>query len=550
MRFVPEDWKRKAHENFEKAWHEGPSVLTPPDQAGRYPRLGYRRAQAHPVFATIHRLRETYLALGFDEVENPVIVEEQDIYRQFGPEAMAVLDRVFYLGGLPRPNVGISKKQLDEINEILQSHKSPLAHGDSVPAGTLRQHNAYQRMTKENEERLRETLHAYKKSEIDGDELTIELAKVLGVDDALVVHILDAVFPEFKALTPESSRSTLRSHMTSGWFLSLGSLWERAPLPLRLFSVDRCFRREQAEDPTRLMTYHSASCVVAGEDITNEEGKAVSEALLSAFGYTDFTFQPDEKRSKYYMPDSQTEVYARHPVHGWVEVATFGMYSPSALAEYGIGVPVMNLGLGVERLAMIAYNSNDVRQLAYPQFFPRPVPDREIARAVHLREEPVSPEGKMLAAAIARTAAANATAQGPCSFDAWEGMLDGTKVKVCVEEPESNAKLCGPACANGIFVHDGSILGVPDTEKWKAVRTEGVSTGITYLDAVAALAAARIEAAARCKKSTLVQVKMAKLPSDINLKIGEYAMRAVTDTKKKVDVRGPVFLSVRSTVQE
>ena len=67
--------------------------------------------------------------------ENPVIVEESDIYRQFGPEAMAVLDRVFYIGGLPRPNVGIAKKQLDEINEILKSHKSPLVHGHPVPAG-------------------------------------------------------------------------------------------------------------------------------------------------------------------------------------------------------------------------------------------------------------------------------------------------------------------------------------------------------------------------------------------------------------------------------
>jgi O-phosphoseryl-tRNA synthetase len=47
------------------------------------------------------------------------------------------------------------------------------------------------------------------------------------------------------------------------------------------------------------MTYHSASGVVAGEDITLEEGKAVSMALLSAFGYADFRFQPDEKRSKY-----------------------------------------------------------------------------------------------------------------------------------------------------------------------------------------------------------------------------------------------------------
>jgi O-phosphoseryl-tRNA synthetase len=527
MRFNPDDWKKKAHENFEAAWHEGPAVLTPEGQAGRYPRLGYRRAQAHPVFVTIHRLRETYLSLGFDEMENPLIVEEQDIYKQFGPEAMAVLDRVFYLGGLPRPNVGIARAQVDQINDIL-----------GAPMATA------------TEEKLRQTLQAYKKSEIDGDELTIELARVLSTDDARVVHILDRVFPEFRALTPESTHRTLRSHMTSGWFITLGAIWDRTSLPIRLFSVDRCFRREQAEGPTRLMTYHSASCVVAGEEITNDEGKAVSEALLSAFGYTDFRFQPDEKRSKYYMPDSQTEVYARHPVHGWVEVATFGMYSPSALAEYGIGIPVMNLGLGVERLAMVAYNASDLRQLAYPQFFPRPLTDREIARAVRLREEPASPEGRLLAAAISKTAAANAIAPGPCTFEAWEGVLAGVRVKVTVEEQETGAKLCGPACGNGIFVHDGSVLGVPDTEKWKAVRGEGVATGMTYLDAVAALAAARIESAARCGKPTVVQVKVAKLPSDINLKIDDYVMRFITDNKKKVDVRGPVFLAVRSVVKE
>jgi O-phosphoseryl-tRNA synthetase len=226
------------------------------------------------------------------------------------------------------------------------------------------------------------------------------------------------------------------------------------------------------------------------------------------------------------------------------------MYSPSALAEYGIGVPVMNLGLGVERLAMIAYGGNDVRQLCYPQFFPRMLSDAEITRAVHLREEPVTAEGKILTRAIATVAAANGTAQGPCSFDAWEGSLSGTGLKVVVEEPESNAKLCGPACANEIFVHQGSVLGVPDAEKWKQVRTEGVTTGITYLSAVSALAAARIEEAARCGKGTAVQVKMAKLPSDINLKIDEYAMRFITDNKKKVDVRGPVFLSVRSILKE
>jgi O-phosphoseryl-tRNA synthetase len=246
------------------------------------------------------------------------------------------------------------------------------------------------------------------------------------------------------------------------------------------------------------------------------------------------------------MPDTQTEVYAKHPVHDWVEVATFGMYSPSALAEYGIEVPVMNLGLGVERLAMIHYHSDDVRQLTHPQFFPELLTDREIARAIQYREQPVTTPGQMMAAAVRNTAAMHATEPGPCSFKAWEGELSGHRTIVYVEEPESSSKLCGPACFNEIFVFQGSVLGVPDNEKWQQVRREGAPTGISYLDAASCLAAARIEGAARCGQPETVQVKMAKLPSDINIRVAGYAMRAITDSKKKIDVRGPVFLTVRS----
>ncbi len=526
MRFDITKYRERAKEDFEKAWHEGPEVLTPPAASMKYPRLRYPLARPHPVFDTINRLREVYLSLGFEECCNPLIVDEKDVYRQFGPEAMAVLDRVFYLGGLPRPNVGIGKDRIDAISGILGREVAP-----------------------DTEERLRETLHAYKKGEVEGDDLVHAISEVLAADDATVVKVMDKVFPEFRELSPESTRRTLRSHMTSGWFLTLSANWERRPHPIRLFSVDRCFRREQEEGPTRLMTYHSASCVVAGEDVTNEEGKAVVEALLSAFGFTAFTFRPDEKRSKYYMPGSQTEVYAKHPVKGEVEVATFGVYSPSALAEYGIGVPVMNLGLGVERLAMILTGSEDVRMLSYPQFYPRDLTDRELAGAVSLKEEPATVTGRFIARAIAGTGMANPTAPGPCSFTAWEGELLGHKVKVFVEEPESNAKLLGPACGNEVFVHQGNILGIPDNEKWAQIRKEGVSTGITYLDAVAALAAARIEEAARCGKGVTVQVKMSKFPSDVNLRVAEYAMRFITDKKKKIDVRGPVFVTVRSEME-
>lgn len=527
MKFDVQEWKNRTKEDFEKAWHDGSQVLTPPDREHTYPQLAHRRSTEHPVFATIQRLRQCYLSMGFDEICNPLMVDEQDVYRQFGPEAMAVLDRVFYLGGLPRPNVGISRSQVEKIGEII---------GVTLPSDT--------------EEHLRETLHAYKKGLIDGDDLVHAMAVVLQADDAAVVRIMDSVFPEFRALAPESSRTTLRSHMTSGWFITLGSLWERWSLPLHLFSVDRCFRREQQEGPTRLMSYHSASCVVAGEEVTNEEGKAVSEALLSAFGFTDFTFKPDEKRSKYYMPGSQTEVYARHPRRDWVEVATFGLYAPSALAEYGIGIPVMNLGLGVERLAMIIYGAEDMRAMSYPQFFPRLLTDREIATQVRLKEEPRSSTGRTMAAAIAATAKAHATEPGPCSFSAWQGVLESVPVRVFVEEKEENTKLCGPACFNEVYVQQGSILGVPDTLKWAEVRQSGVSTGIVFLDAVAALAASRIENATRCGNPETIQVKMARSPADINLHVADHVMRYITDNKKKVDVRGPVFLTIRSELGE
>lgn len=523
MRFNPEEYRKRARENFEQAWHKGPEVITPPGREQEYPRLQYRKAAPHPVFELVNRLRETYLSLGFEEMCNPVIVEEQEVYRQFGPEASAVLDRVFYLGGLERPNQGIGKAELEGIAAIT---------GKEVSTA--------------DEARLRELLQSYKKSAIDGDDLIHATSEALGIDDGVTVEIYERVFSAFRSLEPKSSRSTLRSHMTSGWFLTLSQMWEKHPLPLRLFSVDRCFRREQEEGPTRLMSYHSASCVIAGEDVTNEDGKAVSRALLSSFGYTDFRFQPDEKRSKYYMPGSQTEVYARHPIHDWVEVATFGLYSPSALGEYGIGIPVMNLGLGVERLAMIAYQSDDIRRLSFPQFFPPDLPDFEIARAVTFREEPVSPAGKHLARAIISAAEVHGQEPGPCSFLASEGEIEGRRVRVYVEEPESGSKLLGPACLNRIYVHNGSVLGVPDTDKWKEVRESGVDCGITYLSSVAALAASRIEQAARCGQPVIVQVKMAKLPSDINVRIEDYAMRFITDRKKKIDLRGPVFLTVRS----
>src|SRR5512137_988136 len=175
MRFNPEEYRKKGREHFEEAWHRGPEILTPPSSTEQYPILQYRQARPHPIFTMVQRLRETYLSLGFDEICNPIIVEEQEVYRQFGPEASAVLDRVFYLGGLPRPNQGIGAAELEGIAKITGKPVLP-----------------------EEEENLRALLQDYKKAQIDGDELTTATSEVLHIDDGMTVEIFDRVFTDFR----------------------------------------------------------------------------------------------------------------------------------------------------------------------------------------------------------------------------------------------------------------------------------------------------------------------------------------------------------------
>ena len=505
-----------AKKSFEKAWLETAELIPKQGLGASYENVP--PGKPHVLFETVQKLREAYLSLGFEEVVNPIFIEDKEVKRQFGPEALAVLDRCFYLAGLPRPDVGLSDEKLEKLPSL----------GVEV----------------EDKERLQRVLHAYKKGELSGDDLVYKLAEALSIDDALAANVLDQVFPEFKELKPEPTTLTLRSHMTSGWFLTLASLYGKRKLPLKLFSIDRCFRREQQEDSTHLRSHFSASCVVMGERVSIDDGKAVARALLSRFGFTRFEFRPDEKRSKYYAPGTQTEVYAYHPKVGWVEVATFGMYSPVALSRYKIEVPVMNLGMGVERLAMVLSGSSDVRELVYPQFYAEwRLSDEEIADMIYVKRAPESEEGRRVAESIVRVAMDKASEQAPCEFVAYEGSLLGKKVKVKLVEREEGARLLGPAALNKVVVEGGNILGVPPQERRGVER-------ISYLEAIALLAAAKIEESARAEKpGCRVRVGMAKNLGDINLALDEVARRYITSKEKRIEVGGPVFVTVEAEIK-
>ncbi|MCE8426460.1 MAG: O-phosphoserine--tRNA ligase [Candidatus Methanoperedens sp.] len=536
MKFNPDEIKEATKKDFDASWNEGKKYVSNPGINEQYPRVALKYGKPHPVFDTIQRLRDAYMRMGFEEFMNPVIVEDRDIHKQFGYEALAVLDRCFYIGGLPRPNVGISDERIAEIENML---------GDIGDGGV---------------EKIRQIFHSYKKGEIEGDDLVPEIASRLKVPDSKVAVMIDRVFPEFKSLVPVCSQNTLRSHMTSGWFISLGEMSDYRKVPLRLFSVDRVFRREQAEDATRLMAYYSASCIFMNEIVSVDDGKAVAAGLLSQFGFSNFTFRPDEKRSKYYVPDTQTEVFAYHPKlvgsktkykDGWVEVATFGIYSPSALSQYNIPYPVMNLGMGVERVAMILHESMDMRALVYPQFQYKVnwvMTDSEIASLIFIEDVPTTETGKEIQDAVVRICEQFGNTISPCEFTAWEGSLFDMKILVKVVEPEENTKLCGPAAMNEIISHKNNILGLPRTSKWDEAFKNGVSTGIRYIDAFAARCSKEIEDAVKVGRGSETRARIIKVPSEINIRIDPIAQRYITGLKNKIDTRGPVFTTVKMEI--
>lgn len=513
----PKEIEKKAKKNFEKAWIETKNLIPKPSKEKTYPLSALQFGKPHPVFETIERIRQAYLRLGFEETINPIFIEDKEVKRQFGPEGLAVLDRCYYLAGLPRPDIGLSKKKIDNIRKL----------GIEI----------------ENISKLQKVLHDYKKGKFGGDDIVYKISEVLQVDDVVATKIIEKVFPEFKELRPETTTLTLRSHMTSGWFLTIQSIIGKKKLPIKLFSIDRCFRREQKEDTTHLRSFHSASCVIVDREVTVEDGKLVAEALLAQLGFKKFKFKLDEKRSKYYTPDTQTEVYGYREGIGWVEIATFGIYSPVALSRYKIRYPVMNLGLGVERLAMLLYGYKDARELVYPQFYGGwKLSDREIAAMISISKKPTTNECLEIVDKIVKTAETYAKKESPCEFMVYNGKILGKNVEIKIVEKEEGTTLIGPAAFNFICIKDGNIVGIPEPK--------GISTNIRYIDGVAYKAMYEIEKGIILNKKKIVtRVGMVKSLSDINLTLDEIARKYIQAKEKNIDIRGPVFATIEAKVK-
>lgn len=475
---------------FEDSWKE--------ESAHYYGRKGFtlpeKKGKRHVLSTYGLRCEEILLDMGFDQVFLKPIWEEKHIRMQYGPEAPAILDRLYYLASLPRPDIAVPGEKLERI-----------AARVDVPT-----------------EALKQIFREYKLGSIDSGELIETFVQKLKITTEDALYVL-SLFPELEAIQPEPTSKTLISHFTTAWFPTLASVKQEPPV--LLFTSGWRFRREQREGPRHLRAHYNLSFVVMG-DLGIEDGMDILKEFFSRLGM-DINFVLKENQPSYYAYNTNYEVFHRN-----MEIADIGMFSPLALKNYKIPYPVFNAGPGLGRIAMLKEGLSDLRQVHFPELYGRQYTDEDILESVDVVRRARNDE---LVNLIVSTARKYKDEKSPCRCTVYED----AKIKIELVEEEENTKLIGPAGFNEIYVYNGSIYGVPPPsgiEKLKPILEKGVTAHLTYMEAFAHSVVSTLS------KGTY-RVGMVKSLSDINVDIPD-EVRDFIRSKGRIDVRGPMFTTI------
>ncbi len=152
----------------------------------------------------------------------------------------------------------------------------------------------------------------------------------------------------------------LRGHTTSlsMRYLSGHEIGDLEP-PQRFFSVEKVYRNDTL-DPTHLLEFFQIEGWVMAEDLSVRDLMGTFEEFYRQFGITDIEFKP------HYNPYTEPsfELFGRHPETGeLIEIGNSGMFRDEVLRPLGVDCDVMAWGLALERLLMLMYGFDDIRDV-------------------------------------------------------------------------------------------------------------------------------------------------------------------------------------------
>ena len=153
----------------------------------------------------------------------------------------------------------------------------------------------------------------------------------------------------------ESRKMVLRTHTTC---VTIKHLAENKPDEARLFSLGRVFRNEKVSYK-HLVEFNQIEGIVVGKDANLRNLMGIQREFYKRIGITKIKFWPTF--FPYTEPSLQTMVYNER-LGKWVELFGMGIFRPEVTKPLGITKPVLAWGGGIERIAMLKYGLDDVRE--------------------------------------------------------------------------------------------------------------------------------------------------------------------------------------------
>ena len=147
----------------------------------------------------------------------------------------------------------------------------------------------------------------------------------------------------------------LRTHTTC---VTIKYLAEQKPDEARIFSLGRVFRNEKVSYK-HLVEFNQIEGIVIGNNTTLRDLMGIQKEFYKQLGLTKIKFWPTF--FPYTEPSLQTMVY-NEKLGKWIELFGMGIFRPEVTKPLGIDKPVLAWGGGIERIAMLKYELNDVRE--------------------------------------------------------------------------------------------------------------------------------------------------------------------------------------------
>jgi phenylalanyl-tRNA synthetase alpha chain len=154
----------------------------------------------------------------------------------------------------------------------------------------------------------------------------------------------------------DSRRLVLRTHTTSA---TIGYLANNKPQSARVFSIGRVFRNEKVSYK-HLVEFNQVEGIVTDKHVTLRDLMGLQKEFYSKLGIKKIKFWPTF--FPYTEPSLQSMIY-NCALDKWVEMGGMGIFRPEVTHPLGINNPVLAWGVGIERIAMLRFGLNDVRDL-------------------------------------------------------------------------------------------------------------------------------------------------------------------------------------------